>query len=98
MYPTTVPQQMHAQAQAQPYQQQALQPYASRQVSAQATQHQHHPGQPLNPAMHHQPQSSGYRFGDLTRGVIAKGKQARGGDSQKSEYKFGDFTRGLFGK
>jgi len=38
----------------------------------------------------------GYQFGDITRGIIAKGKKADGrGDN--SGYKFGDFTRGLFG-
>jgi hypothetical protein len=39
-------------------------------------------------------EQQGYRFGDLTRGVIAKGKAARG--DENSGYKFGDFTRGLF--
>jgi len=37
----------------------------------------------------------GYHFGDVTRGIIAKGKKAEGRDD-KSGYKFGDFTRGLF--
>jgi hypothetical protein len=37
-----------------------------------------------------------YRFGDLTRSVIAKGKEKSGRDP-KDGYKFGDFTRGLFG-
>jgi len=36
-----------------------------------------------------------YRFGDKTRGLIAKGKHFRGVHADKS-YKFGDFTRGLF--
>lgn len=34
-----------------------------------------------------------YKFGDFTRGVVAKGRQARGGDT----YRPGDFTRGLVG-
>uniref|UniRef100_A0A7S1ZT12 Glycine zipper domain-containing protein n=1 Tax=Trieres chinensis TaxID=1514140 RepID=A0A7S1ZT12_TRICV len=38
-----------------------------------------------------------YRFGDLTRGVVARGKESRGA-SAKEGYKFGDFTRGLFGR
>lgn len=42
-----------------------------------------------------QQETSSYKFGDLTRGVLAKGKQADG-RSQDSGYKFGDFTRGLF--
>jgi len=37
-----------------------------------------------------------YKFGDLTRGVIAKGKK-KDGREESSGYKFGDFTRGLFG-
>eukprot|EP00549_Striatella_unipunctata_P007490 CAMPEP_0118689746 /NCGR_PEP_ID=MMETSP0800-20121206/9667_1 /TAXON_ID=210618 ORGANISM="Striatella unipunctata, Strain CCMP2910" /NCGR_SAMPLE_ID=MMETSP0800 /ASSEMBLY_ACC=CAM_ASM_000638 /LENGTH=805 /DNA_ID=CAMNT_0006587191 /DNA_START=9 /DNA_END=2426 /DNA_ORIENTATION=+ len=38
----------------------------------------------------------GYRFGDITRGVVARGKRADNRDDQ-SGYKFGDFTRGLIG-
>jgi hypothetical protein len=38
----------------------------------------------------------GYRFGDLTRSVISKGKK-KDGRNEKDGYKFGDFTRGLFG-
>lgn len=41
--------------------------------------------------------NSGYRFGDLTKSVVAKGKQ-NSGRSDQDGYKFGDFTRGLFGK
>ena len=37
-----------------------------------------------------------YRFGDITRGLVARGKQARGADKEES-YQLGDFTRGLFG-
>jgi hypothetical protein len=40
-------------------------------------------------------QEQGYKFGDLTRSVIAKGK-AKDGRSSNDSYKFGDFTRGLF--
>jgi len=38
----------------------------------------------------------GYRFGDITRGIAARGAQNAGRDPN-SGYKFGDFTRGLFG-
>jgi hypothetical protein len=34
-----------------------------------------------------------YQFGDLTRGILAKGRMFRGG---VEGYQFGDFTRGLF--
>ena len=37
-----------------------------------------------------------YQVGDATRGILARGKERRGG-STNSKYKFGDFTRGLFG-
>lgn len=37
----------------------------------------------------------GYRFGDITRGIVARGRQLDGRD-KNSGYKFGDFTRGLF--
>ena len=37
----------------------------------------------------------GYRFGDVTRGLVARGKQSRG-VTQEEQYRFGDFTRGLF--
>jgi len=40
-------------------------------------------------------QQEGYRFGDVTRGIIARGAQLDGRD-ENSGYKFGDFTRGLF--
>ena len=36
-----------------------------------------------------------YQFGDLTRGIVSRGKKARHKDD-KSSYQFGDFTRGLF--
>ena len=38
----------------------------------------------------------GYRFGDVTRGLVARGKEARGA-GQNGKYQFGDLTRGLFG-
>lgn len=41
-------------------------------------------------------QNQGYRFGDVTRLVIAQGKK-NSGRSENSGYQFGDFTRGLFG-
>ena len=40
-------------------------------------------------------QGGGYRFGDITRGIVARGRQIDGRDAN-SGYKFGDFTRGLF--
>ena len=36
--------------------------------------------------------NDGYRFGDWTRGVVARGAESRGGEQS---YRFGDFTRGL---
>ena len=36
-----------------------------------------------------------YRFGDLTRGVLAAGRVARGGDADRGGYRFGDATRGV---
>lgn len=42
----------------------------------------------------HDPERESYRFGDLTSGVLAKGRLSRGGDTEG--YRFGDFTRGLF--
>lgn len=36
-----------------------------------------------------------YRFGDITRNIVAKGRQVDGRE-ENSGYKFGDFTRGLF--
>ena len=38
----------------------------------------------------------GYAFGDITRGLVARGKEARGADRQEG-YQLGDFSRGLFG-
>jgi hypothetical protein len=40
-----------------------------------------------------------YKFGDTTRGILEKGRQARqtpGNGSEKKGYRFGDFTRGVF--
>ena len=36
-----------------------------------------------------------YRFGDITRRVVSRGKEARGANDTKG-YRFGDFSRGLF--
>jgi outer membrane lipoprotein SlyB len=41
--------------------------------------------------------NSGYRFGDISRSIVARGKIADG-RKLDSGYKFGDFTRGLFAK
>eukprot|EP00557_Chaetoceros_sp_GSL56_P002825 CAMPEP_0176501538 /NCGR_PEP_ID=MMETSP0200_2-20121128/14213_1 /TAXON_ID=947934 /ORGANISM="Chaetoceros sp., Strain GSL56" /LENGTH=2268 /DNA_ID=CAMNT_0017900429 /DNA_START=305 /DNA_END=7111 /DNA_ORIENTATION=+ len=38
----------------------------------------------------------GYKFGDFTKSIVAKGKKSDG-RKEDSSYKFGDFTRGLFG-
>jgi len=59
--------------------------------------HQHQ--QSTQSTMHsaqQQEQRQGYRFGDVTRSVLAKGKKKQG-RSEQDGYKFGDFTRGLFG-
>jgi hypothetical protein len=40
---------------------------------------------------------AGYRFGDLTRGILAKGAGKRRGDTA-ADYAFGDFVSGLFTK
>lgn len=37
-----------------------------------------------------------YRFGDMTKSVVARGKR-KGGRDVSEKYKFGDFTRGLLG-
>jgi hypothetical protein len=39
--------------------------------------------------------NSGYQFGDVTRGVLAKGRMSRG-ETATGRYKFGDFARGIF--
>jgi len=41
------------------------------------------------------PEQEQYRFGDVTRGIIERGRQLDGRE-ENSGYKFGDFTRGLF--
>eukprot|EP01051_Picozoa_sp_SAG22_P008706 SAG22_NODE_682_length_7924_cov_25.432460_4_plen_259_part_00 len=40
-------------------------------------------------------QGAGYRFGDFTRGIFAKGAADRSGNAA-DEYHFGDFLRGVF--
>lgn len=68
-----------------------------------SAQRQHHAGwasqKPTNgpPA---RPQTNttkkdGYKFGDITKSIIANGKKSDG-RKKDSSYKFGDFTRGLF--
>lgn len=57
--------------------------------------------QPVPPSQHQQRQladrggGEGYKFGDFSRRIVAKGK-AKDGRSSQDGYKFGDFTRGLF--
>ena len=52
----------------------------------------------IHPLQHSQQaaEDQGYRFGDLTRSAVARGKR-RDGRGESEGYKFGDFTRGLFG-
>ena len=38
--------------------------------------------------------NSDYRFGDLTRGLVAEGKEARGVSAAEG-YQVGDFSRGF---
>ena len=38
----------------------------------------------------------GYRFGDITRGIVSRGARVRG--EPATGYRFGDFTRGVFGR
>ena len=82
-------QQYHQQQtqQRQQYQQHNYQ----QQRPPQQHQHQHQQQRPPQPPQ----QQQGYRFGDLTRSVVAKGKE-KSGRSGSDSYKFGDFTRGLF--
>jgi len=86
---------------ASPQYQQQLQPpqqYQQLQTHQQHQQLQTYQNQQYQPQYlprGQQQQKAPYKFGDLTRGVLAKGKQADG-RSQDSGYKFGDFTRGLF--
>ena len=62
-------------------------PIANQQASQQQLQQQSH---------QEQSQGRGYKFGDITKGIVSRGKERRGQDAN-SGYKFGDFTRGLFG-
>jgi hypothetical protein len=50
------------------------------------------------PQHQQQQQQSGYKFGDISRRIIAKGKEkdGRSGTKGNAGYKFEDFTRGLF--
>jgi len=65
----------------------------------QISQNQQHLHQQRNSQVHHlhseQQHGKPYRFGDFSRGIVAKGKKADG-RREDSGYKFGDFTRGLF--
>ena len=72
------------------YQQQRP-PQPPQQQQQQNRQYQQQPPQ----QQQQQQQQQGYRFGDLTRSVVAKGKE-KSGRSGSDSYKFGDFTRGLF--
>jgi hypothetical protein len=93
-------QQQQCSQQPQQYSQQqhnAQQQHAYAEQSQQLQQHAEAQQYPLqNPLPQQQSQQQqGYRFGDLTRKVISKGK-AKDGRTSQDGYKFGDFTRGLF--
>ena len=53
--------------------------------------------EPIREQANNEETNQPYKFGNITRGVIAKGKKSRGVNKEE-EYKFGDFTRGLFGR
>jgi hypothetical protein len=61
--------------------------------------HLHQPRSQYNQTQQAQTQqqqdSQGYKFGSITKGILAKGKESDG-RSKKDGYKFGDFSRGLF--
>jgi len=68
--------------------------------SAQQAQPQYHqPRSQYNQTQQAQTQqqqdNQGYKFGSITKGILAKGKESDG-RSKKDGYKFGDFSRGLF--
>ncbi|CAE7272148.1 unnamed protein product [Symbiodinium necroappetens] len=42
-------------------------------------------------------EDDGYKFGDISRGIVASGKASRGAAAEEG-YKFGDFTRGFISK
>eukprot|EP00529_Nitzschia_sp_RCC80_P007842 CAMPEP_0113466944 /NCGR_PEP_ID=MMETSP0014_2-20120614/14549_1 /TAXON_ID=2857 /ORGANISM="Nitzschia sp." /LENGTH=1332 /DNA_ID=CAMNT_0000359215 /DNA_START=71 /DNA_END=4070 /DNA_ORIENTATION=+ /assembly_acc=CAM_ASM_000159 len=61
----------------------------------QSQRHAQHGQQNSQQQSQQQRQKNGYRFGNVTRKFISKGKEKRGGSSD-SGYRFGDFSRGLF--
>jgi hypothetical protein len=77
------------------HQQQQQYVYSSQQRSQLQT---HHLAEQQRLGQHEQlqqQQQKGYKFGDLTRKIVANGKQ-KDGRSSNDGYKFCDFTRGLF--
>lgn len=42
--------------------------------------------------------SASYQFGDITRNIIASGKESRGGGEEDAGYRFGDISRGIVSK
>jgi hypothetical protein len=61
----------------------------------QSEHHQERRAAPAQPQVQKK-EETGYRFGSITRSIVAEGKK-NSGRSEKDGYKFGDFTRGLFG-
>jgi hypothetical protein len=85
--------QHHQQRRVTPTQPQPLPPQSQQHQQRRATPAQH---QPLPPQFQvPEKEAPGYRFGDLTRSIVAEGKK-NSGRKEKDGYKFGDFTRGLF--
>jgi hypothetical protein len=81
---------------------QQQQPYQSQhnQYQYQPQQQSQQQQQPYQQSQNHQSQQQQqqpYRFGDISKRIIAQGKQ-QDGRSDKDGYRFGDFSRGLFGK
>ena len=75
----------------------ASQQAASATISSHGRHQQNQLQQQQQQKQQQNPAGGGYQFGSITKGIIARGKQRRGQDSN-SGYKFGDFSRGLFGK
>ena len=92
-------QQQQQQLQQQQLLQQHLQRTQNEQARARALPQRHRTQQHAAAQSNHPPeQQQGpkpYKFGDLTRGILAKGKQTDG-RSEDSGYKFGEFVTCVF--
>jgi len=66
-------------------------------ISVKPTSDLHSYKQTLEEQMHFEAAGSEYKFGDLTKGLCAAGREARG-DEETASYKFGDLTRGVVTK